>query len=173
MINNDRQQVVQGITVKGFSQELLDRLSENKDKVMTTVAKHFLNHKSILSIEETHKLAKLGRYIVIVYKKDFVTAQAFIANFYQVIFPTLYDEDERDKYRVTYQSLPHLVDSPSAGGAVGVNGKHLDNILTEGTIKKRTTSTKETPKNSNDKTEWKIRHHKTKPTKEYRDAILR
>jgi hypothetical protein len=41
MINNDRQQAMQGIRVKGFSPELFQRLSENKEKVDATVTKHF------------------------------------------------------------------------------------------------------------------------------------
>jgi hypothetical protein len=132
MINNDRQQAVQGITVKGFSQELLDKMWVTKDKVTATVAKHFTNHKAILSIEETHKTDKLGRFIFIVYNRDFETAQVFIGNFCTEVFPKIYlTQDEQDKYRVTYLSLPHLVDSPSAGEAVGANGKHLDSILLE------------------------------------------
>jgi hypothetical protein len=47
MINNDRQQAMQGITVKRFSPELFQRLSENKEKVVASVAKHFTNHKVV------------------------------------------------------------------------------------------------------------------------------
>jgi hypothetical protein len=84
MINNDRQQAMQGITVKGFFQELFQRLSENKEKVVATVAKHFTNHK------ETHKTDESGRYIFIVYKHEFEAAQNFIANFCKTVFPRLY-----------------------------------------------------------------------------------
>jgi hypothetical protein len=51
MINNDRQQSVQGITVKGFSQELLDKMWVTKDKASATVTKHFTKHKAIGNIE--------------------------------------------------------------------------------------------------------------------------
>jgi hypothetical protein len=85
-----------------------------------------------LSIEETHKTDELGRYIFIVYKQDFEAAQVLIGNFCKEVFPKIYfTQDKQDTYRVTYQSLPHLVDSPSAGGAVRANGKHLDHILIE------------------------------------------
>jgi hypothetical protein len=101
MINNDRQQAMQGITVKGFSPELFQRLSENKEKVVATVAKHFTNHKAILSIEETHKTDESGRYIFIVYKHEFVAAQNFITKFCKTVFPRLYpSQDEQDIYRV-------------------------------------------------------------------------
>jgi hypothetical protein len=87
MINNDRQQALQGITVKGFSHELLQKMSKNKDKITMTVAKHFTSHKSILSIKETHKTNESGCYIFIVYKQDFQVAQSFISTFCKKIFP--------------------------------------------------------------------------------------
>jgi hypothetical protein len=132
LINNDRQQAVQGITVKGFSKELLERLYENKDKVLCTVSKHFLSHQSIVSIEETHKSQESGRFIFVVYKQEFVEAQEYIGNFCKIVFPILYPtQEEQDNYRVTYHCLPHLVDSPSAGGAVGQNGDYLRDLLAQ------------------------------------------
>jgi hypothetical protein len=97
-----------------------------------TVAKHFTNHKTILSIEETHKTDESVCLIFILYKHEFVAARNFIANFCKMVFPCLYpSQDKQDIYRVTYQTLPHLVDSPSAGGAVGANSNHLADILNE------------------------------------------
>ena len=52
--NNNNQNAVQGITVKGFSPELLSKRMKNKENVMASVATHFLNFRSIISIEETH-----------------------------------------------------------------------------------------------------------------------
>jgi hypothetical protein len=99
MINNDCQQAMQGITVKGFSPELFQRLSENKEKVVATVAKHFTNHKAILSIEETHKTKESSCYIFIVYKHEFAAAKNFIANIFKTVFPCLYpSQDKQDIY---------------------------------------------------------------------------
>ncbi len=127
--NNDNQNAVQGVTVKGFSAELLQKRMENKAKVTASVATHFLNFPSIISIEETHKTQECGRYIFIVLKKDFVAAQAHISEFCASVFSTLYTEEEKDIYRATYQHLPHLVASPTAGGAVGANGDYLAQML--------------------------------------------
>ena len=132
IINNDRQNAVQGITVRGFSQALLEMPWEDDNKVTATVAKHFLNHPAILSIEETHTTPESGRFIFIVYKMEFLAAQAYIANFCKTIFPALYPTQElQDNYRVTYKSHPHLLDSPNAGGAVGAHGNHLVDLLAQ------------------------------------------
>ena len=130
--NNDNQNAVQGITVKGFSPELLSKRMKNKENVMASVATHFLNFRSIISIEETHKTQETGRYIFIVQKNDFVAAQEYIANFCSTVFQKLYPtEDARSDYRVMYQHHPHLVASPTAGGAVGANGDYLVEMLSQ------------------------------------------
>ena len=130
--NNDNQNAVQGITVKGFSKELFSKHMKNKANVMASVATHFLNFRSILSIEETHKTQESGRYIFIVKKNDFPAAQAFISEFCSTVFQTLYPTEEaQGDYRVMYQHHPHLVASPSAGGAVGANGDYLVEMLSK------------------------------------------
>ena len=132
IINNDRQNAVQGITVRGFSAELLGMHWVDADNVTATVANHFLSHPAILSIEETHTTAESGRFIFIVYKTEFLAAQSYILNFCKNVFPALFPmQDDQDNYKISYQNLPHVVDSPNAGGAVGAHGNHLVNLLAQ------------------------------------------
>jgi hypothetical protein len=128
--NNDSQNELQGIAVKGFSKELLSKQMETTYNIVETVESHFLNFRSIVSIEETHKTHECGRYIFVVYKKDFPAAQAHIASFCDNKFCRIYTtQEEQDVYRTTYQHHPHLVASPTAGGAVGANGDYLVEML--------------------------------------------
>jgi hypothetical protein len=54
VMNNDRQDEVQGLVVKGFSQELLSRFVDQSDSRSKTVRDYLLSHKSVISVQETH-----------------------------------------------------------------------------------------------------------------------
>jgi hypothetical protein len=85
-------------------------------KNSATVHAHFLHEPSIVSVEETNMTQESGRYILIVLKTEFQIALKRIESFCKTDFFTIYDtQDRQDEYSVTNKSLPHLVNSPSAG----------------------------------------------------------
>lgn len=96
VINNDRQNAVQeGITVKGFSKELLTRLVKSGDKKARTVEEYLTSHNSIVSIQETHQSQEFGKYIVLVFKAGYPEprspyhAQRFLRDQIQTDLPHL------------------------------------------------------------------------------------
>jgi hypothetical protein len=117
--NNDKQNAVQGLAVRGFSQELFQRKMDSEDNNSMTVENYFFSSPAIISIENTFNTEENGRFIFIVLKESFHEVRAFLQDFCSKKFKEIYStQDERDNYRVMYKSLPHLQLSPNAGGAV-------------------------------------------------------
>jgi hypothetical protein len=117
--NNDKQNAVQGLSVRGFSQELFHKKMDPEDNHSMTVEDYFFTSPAVISIENTFGTEESGRFIFIVLKESFHEVRAFLQDFCSKKFKEIYlTQDERDNYRVTYKSLPHLQLSPNAGGAV-------------------------------------------------------
>jgi hypothetical protein len=127
-INNDRQNEVQGINVKGFSAELLSCYT---DATKTqTVMEYFKGQKSISSIQRTLQTDENGKYIFIVYTAGFNKAQALIQDFCTNKFKLIYvSQQQRDDYRVSYKSHPYIVTAAPPGGATAEHSKYLCEML--------------------------------------------
>jgi hypothetical protein len=127
--NNDKQNAVQGLLVRGFSQELFNKKMDPTDMKSMTVEEYFFTSTAVISIENTFHTDENGRYIFIVLKESYHGVRAFIQDFCSKKFKDIYiTQEERDDYRVMYKGIPHLQLSPNAGGAVAK--------LTERIIKK-------------------------------------
>ena len=138
IMNNDRQNELQGITVHGFSAELLDyvltydndEMDEGNQEERIPVHQFFTDHKSIVSIEPTYFSPSKGRFIFIVYQSAFDEAKNVIEHFCSKTFKVIYDTHaERETYKQTYSSFPRILDSASAGGAVASLGARLAEML--------------------------------------------
>ena len=129
VLNNDRQNAIQGVTVQGFSQELLRK--DIPDGIASSrVDEYFLDQPFIVSIQETNSSTTQGRYIFIVQKTDYNQARTFIEDFCQNIFPRLYPtQSERSEYKKAFGYTPKLTSSASAGGAVASLGSRLGELL--------------------------------------------
>jgi hypothetical protein len=127
-INNDRQNEVQGINVKGFSAELFSCYT---DATKTqTVMEYFKGQKAISSIQRTLQTEENGKHIFIVYTAGFTEAQALIQDFCTNKFKMIYvSQQQRDDYRVAYKSHPHIVTAAPPGGATAEHSKYLCEML--------------------------------------------
>ena len=130
ILNNDRQNDLQGITIQGFSKQLFNQANFIPTRPDVTVENLFLAETSIESIQETNMTPLHGRFIVIVHKSAFQAARKFIEEFCSKTFSMICPEGQSaDDYRVSVGSLPHLIDTASAGGAVASLGALLGNLL--------------------------------------------
>ena len=134
IINNDRQNAVQGITVHGFSTELFRSLyisPDGDDKYEGyEVNDYFKASPAIISIEKTAKSSIIGRYIFIVDKEKFDDAKDLIDDFCRHAFRKIYRTSiDRDNYKQRVGSFPRLLASASAGGAVASLGARLGAFL--------------------------------------------
>ena len=138
ILNNDKQNELQGITVKGFSAEILDyvltydndEMDEGNQEERIPVHKFFTDHKSIVSIEPTYFTPSQGRFIFIVYQSTFLEAKEVIENFCNKTFKIIYDTfADREAYKRKYGSYPKVLDSASAGGAVASLSARLCEML--------------------------------------------
>ena len=127
IMNNDRQNELQGITVHGFSAELLDfcltfdddEMAEDEQEICIPVHKYFTDLPSIVSIEPTFYTPTKGRFIFIVYQSLFEEAKQAIEKFCVKTFKIIYDTQiDRDAYKHKYSCFPKVLDSAAAGGAV-------------------------------------------------------
>jgi hypothetical protein len=117
--NNDKQNAVQGLSVRGFSQELFNKKMDLTDNKSMTVENYFFTSPAIISIKNTLNTDENGRFIFIVLKESYHEVRAFLQDFCSKKFKDIYTtQEERDDYRVSYKGLPHLQLSPNAGGAV-------------------------------------------------------
>jgi hypothetical protein len=126
--NNDCQNKVQGIYVKGCCDELFSRYM---DATQTqTVMDYFMGQPSIASVERTHQCQENGRYIIFVFKEGFTKASAFLHNFCSNKFKIMYGtQEQRDNYRVANKSHPYVVALASPGGATADHSDYLAKIL--------------------------------------------
>ena len=130
VLNNDRQNELQGITVEGFSKYLFSCTLCCDNGAEMTVEKFFLDQTSIVSIQETNKTSEVGRFIFVVKKSQYQDAKVIIEKFCTVTFDIIYlDQTDKDDYRVSVGSLPHLFDTAPAGGAVSNHISRLGAIL--------------------------------------------
>jgi hypothetical protein len=131
MINNDRQNEVQGLVVRGFSNEFLTRAMDIEDEDSISVGEYVVEHPSVVSIQETHHTKEQGKFIIIVLKEGYQDARTLLSNICETQFNKIYTtQEQRDNYRVTYKALPHLSDSPTAGGAAASHSANLAAMLT-------------------------------------------
>ena len=130
VLNNDRQNELQGITVEGFTKYLFSCTLCCDNGAEMTVEKFFLGQTSIVSIQETNKTAESGRFIFVVKKSQYPDAKNIIEKFCSTTFDIIYpDQTDKDDYRVSVGSLPHLFDTAPAGGAVSNHIARLGAIL--------------------------------------------
>ena len=130
ILNNDRQNDLQGITIQGFSKQLFAQSGFLTEQPATTVEQFFLAETSIESVQETNMTPSHGRFIVVVHKPNFQMARKFIEDFCTKTFSLIVPEGtNQDDYRVSVGSLPHLTDTASAGGAVASLGALLGTLL--------------------------------------------
>jgi hypothetical protein len=150
--NNDKQNAVQGLSVRGFSQELFNKKMDPNDNNSMTVENYFFTSSAISSIENTFNTDENGRYIFIVLKSSYHEVRAFLQDFCSNKFKEIYSTQEgRDDYRVQYKGLPHLQMSPNAGGAVA---KLTERIIKKLDDEERTTGV---PTTTNQPTTWASR----------------
>jgi hypothetical protein len=117
--NNDKINAVQGLSVKGFSDELFSKNMDPENNDSQTVQEYLFTHSAIQTIENTNLTEENGRFIFIVLKESFHEVREFVQDFCVKKFKTIYPtQEERDNYRIKYKSLPHLQMAPNAGGAV-------------------------------------------------------
>ena len=103
----------------GLAPSILNNTLHLIDGSEMTVAKYLLSHDAILSMEPTYLSESTGRYIFIVKKAFFQEARRFIQEFCVTHFYTMLPTtQERDDYKTTIQSLPHIYESTPLGGAV-------------------------------------------------------
>jgi hypothetical protein len=69
--NNDKQNAVQGLLVRGLSQELFNKKMDPTDTNSMTVKDYFFTSPAIISIENTFNTDKNDRFIFIVLKEFF------------------------------------------------------------------------------------------------------
>jgi hypothetical protein len=132
ILNNDRQNEVQGIMVKGFSNELLTRRTDQTNNKSYTVSDYLTSHRAIISIQETHQTTDYGKYMFIVSKSLFQEARKIINDLCENKFHRIYiTQEQRDAYRVSYKALPHIANGPTAGGAAANHGAHLVAMMAE------------------------------------------
>jgi hypothetical protein len=110
-INNDRQNEVQGINVKGFS-----------DGLFSCYTDYFMGQPSIASVQRTLQTAENAKFIFIVYTAGYNEAKDLIQEFCENKFKLIYvTQQQRDDYRVSIKSHP--------GGATAEHGKYLVEML--------------------------------------------
>jgi hypothetical protein len=127
-INNDRQNEVQGINVKGFSDGLFSCYTDDTKK--QTVMDYFMGQPSIASVQRTLQTAENGKFIFIVYTAGYNEAKDLIQEFCETKFKLIYNtQQQRDDYRVSVKSHPHLVTAALPGGATAEHGKYLVEML--------------------------------------------
>jgi hypothetical protein len=78
-INNDRQNEVQGINVKGFSNGLSLCYTDNTKK--QTVMDYFMGQRSIASVQRTLQTKENGKFIFIVYTAGYSEAKDLSKSF--------------------------------------------------------------------------------------------
>jgi hypothetical protein len=127
-INNDRQNEVQGINVRGCCDALFSRYT---DATQTqTVMDYFMGQPSIASVERTHQRQENGRYIIIVFKEGFAEASAFLHDFCSNKFKMIYGtQEQRDNYHMENKSHPYVVALASPGGATADHSDYLAEML--------------------------------------------
>jgi hypothetical protein len=79
--NNNKQNAVQGLSVRGFSQELFNKKMDPTDDTSMTVENYFFTSPAIISFENTFHTDENGRFIFIVLKESYHEVRAFLQDF--------------------------------------------------------------------------------------------
>jgi hypothetical protein len=89
-----------------------------------------MGQPSIVSVQRTLQTAENGKFIFIVYTAGYNEAKDLIQEFCENKFKLIYiTQQQRDDYRVSVKSHPHLVTAALPGGATAEHGKYLVEML--------------------------------------------
>jgi hypothetical protein len=129
-LNNDFHNKVQGISIDGFSEEFLDSSVHLDNDTFPTTRELILRNAAIVSIERTKSTDTLGRYLLIVYRNLFQSAQEHIAMICKDIFPNVYSNPQSvAEYKSKYLQLPRVTSAARAGGSVATRSKKMQTLL--------------------------------------------
>jgi hypothetical protein len=108
-INNDYSNKVQGIGVDGFSNDFLNSPVQMDNDTYPTVSSLILRNPAIISIERTKLTDVIGKYLLIVYRDLYQSAQEHLSNICKDIFPNVYSTPTLvSDYKLAYTSVPRV-----------------------------------------------------------------